>query len=702
MDQLAAHVLKFQDSWPIWKIQSLDENRRSIVLNRTDEFPMTIVIAGSKRYPNGETIITGKEQSRQFSYVSSGEEIGDAIENALMSWESESQGNDFGDSGGCAVIATTSRQLSANMFSTSHESYEDAVRNDECGVGRQRSDEEWESHRRHIGLFHKRWTKLSRMCPGSSVALDKQRQCFSVMISIPLRDSPMRCIALGIQNVAEYLVVEFDVPLAFPSSSAAPSTRRVFLANDFSHGESLEIVNDKLGVLEWFIKHHLNLGWHATHVFLVKLHQHLEYVKAFGSSAKAQDLQLESDESVRFTSSWFEDELLPLGNEEEQEEEEEENEITSDASQISEGKDALTGATRKLMWCFENSTNRCFLCGTPLEVESMRMTQCTSELCTFTIEKLGLGVDVLAEATRNPEVFELLMLLAYASIANGEKRDVFVPMCNVDVEHLRGALHFRGPSNFYQIGSDKKLKNYRLLLETIQQVPPISKLVDLAENSNATLKRKLDAVNPLMYPFIQWVFSSNRSLLQPIPPLYQVAALGAHQFLLAHHPEKEKVFRKRRADIEAIRGDKNGSFYCWHGSGTYNWHSILREGLRVLSGTKFMSSGQVYGAGIYLARNITTSLPYSSVSKGSWQGSEAYRHPQGYTVLALCEVVNDPAVYKDHNGDILTVMDEDVITTRFLFILPFGSLQSSTIAASIPSNADIASQLRAAFYPVVF
>lgn len=39
---------------------------------------------------------------------------------------------------------------------------------------------------------------------------------------------------------------------------------------------------------------------------------------------------------------------------------------------------------------------------------------------------------------------------------------------------------------------------------------------------------------------------------------------------------------------------------AFHGSALGNWHCIFRQGLKNYSGTEKMSSGQAYGAGVYL------------------------------------------------------------------------------------------------------
>ncbi len=179
--------------------------------------------------------------------------------------------------------------------------------------------------------------------------------------------------------------------------------------------------------------------------------------------------------------------------------------------------------------------------------------------------------------------------------------------------------------------------------------------------------------------------------------MYHVRGMGPHQYLIINHSaKKEQWFRSLKATAAKQRGG-SGSFFAWHGSATGNWHCILREGLRVYSGTKLMSSGQVYGSGIYLARTISTSIPYMGASKGGWANTGRFSSPNGCTVLALCEVVDNPNIFTDHNNDIITVSDEDSICTRFLFVFHGSHGPSSSTINSLPANEVIAAQLSAAY-----
>jgi hypothetical protein len=105
---------------------------------------------------------------------------------------------------------------------------------------------------------------------------------------------------------------------------------------------------------------------------------------------------------------------------------------------------------------------------------------------------------------------------------------------------------------------------------------------------------------------------------------------------------------------------KYGTKLAYHGSPTENFHSILHNGLKNMSGTRHMKTGAAFGDGIYLAQDLKVSHSYtkSLPSAKGWnksvfcgvfgrsEGSERGK-PTGKTVvncscIMACEVIDHP------------------------------------------------------------
>eukprot|EP00753_Platysulcus_tardus_P010146 PLAT2504.4.p1 GENE.PLAT2504.4~~PLAT2504.4.p1 ORF type:complete len:459 (+),score=158.62 PLAT2504.4:556-1932(+) len=94
----------------------------------------------------------------------------------------------------------------------------------------------------------------------------------------------------------------------------------------------------------------------------------------------------------------------------------------------------------------------------------------------------------------------------------------------------------------------------------------------------------------------------------------------------------------------------------FHGSAIENWHAILSCGLRNYSGTKHMTSGDLFGSGVYLAEDLRVAEMFSGSGGFAWKESGTLRAIQrgvplqlkgGFAhvslrVVAVCDVIDLP------------------------------------------------------------
>lgn len=102
-------------------------------------------------------------------------------------------------------------------------------------------------------------------------------------------------------------------------------------------------------------------------------------------------------------------------------------------------------------------------------------------------------------------------------------------------------------------------------------------------------------------------------------------------------------------------------WYLFHGSPISNWHSILRTGIKNMSGTRFMTSGQAYGSGVYLSDNLMLSLLYGSSRNNTSAQSVKY-------CISVIELLVDPVIYNKGNN-VYVVPDESVLFPRYLYYI---------------------------------
>jgi hypothetical protein len=109
-------------------------------------------------------------------------------------------------------------------------------------------------------------------------------------------------------------------------------------------------------------------------------------------------------------------------------------------------------------------------------------------------------------------------------------------------------------------------------------------------------------------------------------------------------------------------------------------HSILRLGLKNVSGTKMMTAGQAHGAGIYTAPHMSTSVGYCRNHVGGKRGGAAGGSGRGggggaggsmflegsITCMAICEIIDATICGKPtikRSGGIWVIEDDDYINT---------------------------------------
>ncbi len=114
-----------------------------------------------------------------------------------------------------------------------------------------------------------------------------------------------------------------------------------------------------------------------------------------------------------------------------------------------------------------------------------------------------------------------------------------------------------------------------------------------------------------------------------------------------------------------------------HGSALSNWHSILRTGLKNMSGTSGQVNGAAYGSGVYLAANSSVSFSYMRYAQG-WKNSQFGN--SNLACLSMVEVIDDVKKPNPY----YVIPNEDLLMTRYFFFYA-GSGTASVEGKSIPT-----------------
>eukprot|EP00478_Filoreta_tenera_P000560 GABV01000565.1.p1 GENE.GABV01000565.1~~GABV01000565.1.p1 ORF type:complete len:397 (+),score=111.12 GABV01000565.1:104-1192(+) len=319
-----------------------------------------------------------------------------------------------------------------------------------------------------------------------------------------------------------------------------------------------------------------------------------------------------------------------------------------------------------------NGTKTCMICDSELDFVGVRPTVCSRPSCSFSYEEIGLGFDLSYSILNEPELVDLLILLCYSATTSNRISLLFP-------DGVRGGDPATRHLSFMTGTPDHPAQDVEKLKDVLQKCPSVDDLIQICRlGGNSALKAQLSALDPLLYPLLQWLLTSNRAHLRLLRPEERIKDIDTPwQFVFVSSvPEKEANFQRLRRRVERSRGTGKGSILTWHGSPLGNWHSILRSGLKNYSGTKNQMHGAAYGKGIYMAVESATSLGYCrNRAAPGWPSSRFGTSP---AILALCEVVNDPKLPPPK--PFYVVPNEEWVTTRFFFVLPANSMKKKIVA----------------------
>lgn len=312
-------------------------------------------------------------------------------------------------------------------------------------------------------------------------------------------------------------------------------------------------------------------------------------------------------------------------------------------------------------------SNYCLLCDKPhvFGADMLRPAVCSSDMCVFQSHELRLGLDSAESVATQASAAEFLLTIFRHAAMSPRASAILVPFPSIV-----------DPGDEQRLILDPANPNINNVRRILMSFPPTEMIARyFRDNDLSHLKLLLDRTGPLGYPLVQWVIASNRSHLIHMAPSVHIPAMDTpHQFLLlTAAPEREAMFKARK--------EAHGTMFAFHGSRSENWHSILRGGLKIMSGTPNELHGARHGPGVYFACDASASFQYSSAAAAVSKSVPGFLGDAMHCIV-LCEIILDDSC-KDHGG-CFTVTNEANIMTRFLFAYP-----------SAPSNMALTAHTRA-------
>jgi Poly(ADP-ribose) polymerase catalytic domain len=258
--------------------------------------------------------------------------------------------------------------------------------------------------------------------------------------------------------------------------------------------------------------------------------------------------------------------------------------------------------------------------------------------CKVMTSELVVSNIVMDAYRTDPNIVKFLLLLSLEALGSTNR---FTPY---PTTYNEGKLidTYAGAVNLYA-NISKEMDYWTSKLNSVDTDRELFTILNGEAREYEFIKFVVESNNTVLSYFDTQIGSSNNSADMMIRETDIWDKSDLIVFAVTHDAELEDRFNK----VEK-------STYFYHGSPAYNWHSILRNGLKNYSGTNKQSHGAAHGSGIYLSESSDYSLGYSGRSKTQ------------FSVIAIAQVIDAPSYKK--TGGIYVVPDESKVLIKYLLL----------------------------------
>ena len=288
--------------------------------------------------------------------------------------------------------------------------------------------------------------------------------------------------------------------------------------------------------------------------------------------------------------------------------------------------------------------NKCIICEDPI-VDNLNICGLTS--CEIRYEEYNVdNTDVKEVCTFiKSKSFGLIFIwnISFRAIKNKPVR--FRPFPNYFISNKNLKSYHRGDIN--DIMNIVITKDEYEMVKSIFESVNINDVCAQISDTDTKLIEKFKTITkqPIkVYYLLRFLILSNRTTIET--NLLEFSYKINNYQIAIHKVKYDHTTEEKFGYSEDIN-------YLYHGSPDYNWHSILRAGLKNCSNTKLMANAAACGKGIYLSDRLNVSASYI----------------KGGTMLAIVELLESPNKWLKRSG-YFVVEDESKILVRYLMTIP--------------------------------
>lgn len=283
----------------------------------------------------------------------------------------------------------------------------------------------------------------------------------------------------------------------------------------------------------------------------------------------------------------------------------------------------------------EKYFNYCSNCGCELKIKGIeKLSCCENSNCLIMSYQMVLDNKVITFYKQDPTVFFFLLNIM-----------------------INGTSHPKGEMAFKPLPLIKNISNineFKKILENEKNLLMEKKLKPILDESETDLEL-INKINPIVYSILKNAISNNYFSMSSRDNIDILKKYGKTTTNTTSNSIRF-IHINYSADIENKFTQK---YFLFHGSGISSWYPIVKNGLKVMSGTAMMANGAVYGNGIYFSDSFQMSYGYSGINANIVNNER---------VVGVFEILEDPNKYKKSNS-IFVINDDTVILLRTLILI---------------------------------
>ena len=314
------------------------------------------------------------------------------------------------------------------------------------------------------------------------------------------------------------------------------------------------------------------------------------------------------------------------------------------------GGDKLENHIKDLIELVESAKlySYCYNCGSILDLPGEGFGSCDKPECINLCNCLLLDNTITKEYQRYKDspkvvVLDFIIETAYKACISGRRNIIFEPM----------------PSYIQNVATKNNKEVWGVIDDFVKNWG-FDKMLKTIKKSD-TDEELYSEIGDVAYAFVKFALKSNKTLIYQSNLFNSQDVISASsneehanviveqlvnitQLSVKHTHQEEEKFKKAKQTC-----------YLYHGSAVENWYSIMRNGLKVGSNSKYFKNGAAHGAGIYLSNTINLSIGYSAGDK---------------IIVAVYEVMGSKSDYRKTES-IYVVPDENKVLLKYLLVFPY-------------------------------